>query len=84
MGFKYFAETDVPKGERPQCGAKTRSGKLCKAKVVQGRKKCRMHGGLSTGPKTAEGIERIREAQKRRWGQYRDDSIKNDNNSSDL
>ena len=25
--------------------------------------RCRMHGGLSTGPKTPEGIERIRRAQ---------------------
>jgi hypothetical protein len=24
--------------------------------------RCRLHGGLSTGPKTAEGIERIRQA----------------------
>ena len=24
--------------------------------------RCRLHGGLSTGPKTAEGIQRIREA----------------------
>jgi hypothetical protein len=25
--------------------------------------KCRMHGGRSTGPRTAEGIERIRQAR---------------------
>jgi hypothetical protein len=25
--------------------------------------RCRLHGGLSTGPKTAEGIERIRRAK---------------------
>jgi hypothetical protein len=25
--------------------------------------RCRLHGGLSTGPKTAEGIERIRKAR---------------------
>lgn len=25
--------------------------------------RCRMHGGMSTGPKTAEGIERIRQAR---------------------
>jgi hypothetical protein len=27
-----------------------------------GNGRCRLHGGLSTGPKTAEGIERIRRA----------------------
>jgi hypothetical protein len=25
--------------------------------------RCRIHGGLSTGPKTAEGIERIRQSR---------------------
>ena len=74
MGFRYFIETDVPKSERPACGAKTRSGTPCKAKVVKGRKRCRLHGGLSTGPKTAEGIARIKEVQQRRW-QKRQTSI---------
>ena len=29
-----------------------------------GKKRCRMHGGLSTGPRTPEGLERSRRA---RW-----------------
>jgi uncharacterized protein YjcR len=29
----------------PRCGAKTRSGKPCKAAAVSGKKRCRMHGG---------------------------------------
>ena len=29
----------------PRCGARTRAGGLCKAPAVQGRKRCRMHGG---------------------------------------
>lgn len=28
-----------------RCGAKTRSGKLCKSPAVHGKKRCRMHGG---------------------------------------
>ena len=52
---------------RPKCGARTRSGNPCQAHVVPGKRRCRMHGGLSTGPKTAEGRDRIRQAQKRRW-----------------
>ena len=28
-----------------RCGAKTRSGKPCKSPAVQGKKRCRMHGG---------------------------------------
>ncbi|WP_425514031.1 HGGxSTG domain-containing protein [Aureimonas phyllosphaerae] len=41
---------------------------LCQAMFVPGTRRCRMHGGLSTGPKTAEGRTRIAEAQRRRWG----------------
>ena len=33
----------------PRCGAKTRSGKLCKAPAMKNGR-CRMHGGMSTGP----------------------------------
>ena len=29
----------------PRCGAKTRSGRLCMAPAVRGKKRCRMHGG---------------------------------------
>jgi uncharacterized protein YjcR len=29
----------------PRCGAKTRSGKPCRSPAVQGKKRCRMHGG---------------------------------------
>ena len=32
------------------CGAKTRAGKPCKKSPVEGKKRCRLHGGLSTGP----------------------------------
>jgi ribosomal protein L32 len=50
---------DLSKAER--CGAKTRRGTVCQCPgMPNGR--CRLHGGLSTGPKTAEGIRRIREA----------------------
>ena len=33
---------------------------------------CRNHGGLSSGPKSSEGRQRIVEAQKRRWERWRD------------
>ena len=54
---------------RPRCGARCRSGRPCVAPAVwlpgaskprNGR--CRMHGGLSTGPRTAEGRARVRAA----------------------
>ena len=56
--FKRFPIT--PKSQRVLCGAKTRSGGSCQARVcikangVQARR-CRLHGGLSTGPKSKEG-----------------------------
>ena len=40
------------------CLAKTRSGKLCQKQPIVGKTKCRLHGGLSTGPKTPEGKAR--------------------------
>ena len=51
---------------RPLCGAKTRKGTPCRAVVVEGRAKCRLHGGLSTGPTSAEGRARIAESNRRR------------------
>ena len=45
----------------PRCGAKNRRGTPCQCPAMQNRR-CRLHGGLSTGPKTLAGIERIRRA----------------------
>lgn len=33
-----------------KCNAKTRSGALCKKSPAIGKKRCRLHGGASTGP----------------------------------
>ena len=53
----------------PRCGARTRSGSACRAPAVQGRRRCRLHGGLSTGPKTAAGLGRVR-AARTKHGRY--------------
>ena len=42
-----------------RCLAKTRQGTPCQNPVVTDRNRCRMHGGLSTGPRTAEGKARV-------------------------
>jgi len=42
-----------------RCRAKTRKGTPCQNPVVTGRNRCRMHGGKSTGPRTAEGKARV-------------------------
>ena len=41
------------------CLAKTKQGTLCQKPYLKGKSRCRLHGGLSTGPKTAEGKARI-------------------------
>jgi hypothetical protein len=35
------------------CGARNRAGMPCKAPRVRGGKRCRLHGGMSTGPTSA-------------------------------
>jgi hypothetical protein len=45
-----------------KCGARNRAGNPCGNKPLPNGR-CRFHGGLSTGPRTAEGIERIRAAR---------------------
>lgn len=49
------------------CGAKTRKDTPWRARALPGKKRCKFHGGMSTGPRTAEGRARIEEAQRRRW-----------------
>lgn len=39
----------------PRCGARTRAGTPCKCPAINGRSRCRLHGGLSLGaPRGAE------------------------------
>lgn len=54
-----------------RCGAHARTtGCPCKARpLANGR--CKLHGGKSTGPKTAEGKQRIAEGQYRRHARKR-------------
>ena len=42
-----------------RCLAKTRQGTPCQNPAVTGRNRCRMHGGKSTGPRTAAGKARV-------------------------
>ena len=41
-----------------RCGAKTRVGGNCRGPAMRNGR-CRLHGGLSSGPKTSEGRQRI-------------------------
>ena len=58
-------EEVIRKSQRPRCSARCRDGHSCRAPVVWDKTRsrpvngrCRMHGGLSTGPKTSEGKRR--------------------------
>jgi hypothetical protein len=60
------------------CGARCRDGHACRAKAAwdgiepyNGR--CRIHGGLSTGPRTPEGRERLSAATKKMWAEHREE-----------
>ncbi len=50
-------------GRVQTCGAGTRAGGVCRQLSMKNGR-CRFHGGLSTGPRTAAGLERSRKA---RW-----------------
>ena len=73
MGYEGFhiknEASFMNRESRTKCGALTRKGTPCRAPVVwdiianrprNGR--CRMHGGLSTGPRTKEGQKRSLDA----------------------
>jgi len=47
----------------PRCAARTRCGLTCRQPAMPNGR-CRMHGGLSTGPRTAAGLANSRRA---RW-----------------
>ena len=72
QAMKYRIKTTRrERKQRPLCGAKTRKGTPCQSKVYWPQewdapaKRCRLHGGLSTGPKTAEGLERLAKSAKK-------------------
>ena len=46
-----------------RCKAQSsRTKEQCKNPALKGKKVCKWHGGYSSGPRTKEGIQRIREA----------------------
>ena len=53
-----------------KCGAKTRSGVPCAKFPIEGKRRCRLHGGLSTGPKTPAGKATI-SAANTKHGRYK-------------
>ena len=61
---------------RPRaCGAKTRGGGACLRRPLAGKKRCRLHGGMATGPRTALGRLKVAQAAQlrmiQRWRQIK-------------
>jgi len=71
MRFQAWVEAGYPRLPYPvfpqmpidlmslQCGAKTKAGTPCKQKGIFSNGRCKLHGGLSTGPTTEEGKRKV-------------------------
>ena len=55
-----------------RCLAKTRRGTECQSAAYKHNGRCRLHGGLSTGARTPEGLQRISEANIKHGRQTKD------------
>ena len=55
-----------------RCLAKTRRGTEYQSAAYKRNGRCRLHGGLSTGAKTQEGLQRISEANLKHGRQTKD------------
>jgi hypothetical protein len=60
--------------QAPRCGARTRGGTPCQRPAMRGRKRCRLHGGLSPGAPRGQkngnfktGEWTIEAIQERKW-----------------
>ena len=57
-----------------RCLAKTRNGTPCQRPAFKHNGRCSLHGGLSTGAKTIDGLKRISEANLKH-GRYTKDKL---------
>ena len=61
---------DDPDQAPNKCGAKTRSGVPCAKFPMEGKRRCPLHGGLSTGPRKPAGRAAI-SAANTKHGRYK-------------
>ena len=59
-----------------RCLARTRKGGQCQCPAMKGKARCRLHGGLSTGPQTKDGKEKVRQSVLKH-GYYTKEAIEN-------
>ena len=63
--------------------AKTRRGNTCQRPAFKHNGRCSLHGGLSTGAKTANGLKRISDA-KLKHGKYTKDKLEAQRHSAQV
>ena len=61
-----------PNWQGKRCLAKTHKGTLCQRPAYKHNGRCRLHGGLSTGAQTPEGLQRISDANLKHGRQTKD------------
>ncbi len=64
-----------------RCLAKTRKGTPCQRPAFKHNGRCGLHGGLSTGAKTAYGLTRISDANLKH-GKYTEDKLEAQRNAA--
>ena len=64
-----------------RCLAKTRRGTPCQRPAFKHNGRCSLHGGLSTGAKTADGIKRISDANVKH-GKYTKEKLEAQRNAA--
>lgn len=62
--MKLYSKDSLPPPDAT-CGARTRAGTPCKRRDIYNSGRCRLHGGLSTGPRTEAGKAAVRENLKK-------------------
>jgi len=67
---KTMQKARVLADEATRCGAKTRKGTPCRCRGFGRGGRCKLHGGMSTGPKTAEGLKRTVAALQAGWERW--------------
>lgn len=68
LGHYIYRPEPAPK---ERCNARKRNGRPCLNWPITGKKRCKFHGGMSTGPMSKKGSIAISLAQKKRWQKYR-------------
>ena len=72
-----------PEWPGKRCGAKTRRGTECQRPAYKHNGRCGLHGGLSTGARTPEGLQRI-SAANLKHGRYTKDKLERQRRAAEV